>query len=117
MFEFQDYTLRRLTPEDQNGTPTAAGTAGNSSALAADDTWQAVVVPVECKRVAINCDDGSAAYDHIASPQEFHFCFNSAGTGRRATSSIDLSIEASAGSTVGYVKAAAGLIFSITLLA
>jgi hypothetical protein len=105
---------KRSTPKDRDGAATAAATFGVSTELTATGAWQAVTLSTECKRVSINCDDGSDLYDHAANPTEFHFCFNSSGTGRRSTNSIDLSIDLSAGDTLGYVRATAGLVFSIT---
>ena len=102
-----------LVPKDADGAPEAAATQVFSYSLTADGNWQAIVLPDECKRLSINCDDGSAAYDHLANVQEFHFSQDNTGTGRKATNNIDISIRGRQGETIGYVRATAGLVFSI----
>jgi hypothetical protein len=103
----------KLVPKDRDGYPEAAGTVGFSQSLTATGNWQAVILESECKRLSINCDDGSAAYDHLANVQEFHFSFDNTGAGRKATNNVELSISARQGDTVCYVRATAGLVFSI----
>lgn len=100
-------------PVDPKGNIAAAAGSGFSETFIADGDWQAVTLSNECKRVLIQCDAGDNVYTHIDNPVEFHFCFNSDGTGRGFCSELELSIACDVGETICYVRATADLVFSI----
>lgn len=105
--------MENRVPVDPKGRIAAVGSSGFSESLTADGTWQEVILTNECKTLSIQCDAGDDVYTHIDSPVEFHYCFNSDGTGRGYCSELELSIACEIGETVCYVRATSDLVFSI----
>jgi len=105
--------MEKRVPVDPAGNIAAVGSSGFSESLTANGSWQEITLANECKTLNIQCDAGDNVYTHIDNPVEFHYCFNSDGTGRGYCSGLELSIACEIGETVCYVKTTADLVFSI----
>jgi len=93
-----------------------SGTSYFIDTITADGTWQAVVVPGDCRAVALKGRTGNvdSVYTYLDTPP----CFNFAKTATPGNNwvpvyGIEIPITKSATATVGYVKSAIGTYITV----
>jgi len=101
---------------DVNGHTVSIGSSGKSWEFTATGEFQAVIVPVQCKRVKIICRSSDTGFNHVINQQEFHIAFNQEGLGWVPTTTVELSIYKPAGFIVAYVRGPVGLVFACSLI-
>ena len=113
----------KAQPVDDNGKviPSVSGVNSIFNTSAMDGTWQAVTLPCDAKAVVVQVHNGSGTdFTSFASnPAGFHFAKTAtAGTDfAQCVGSMSFDCVAASGTVIGYVRAAAGGVCSVTVLA
>ena len=110
-------------PTDDNGRliPSVSGINGLFNTAAMDGAWKAVTLPCDSKAVMIQVHNGSSTdFSSFGSnPPVFHLAKTAtAGTDfAQCVGSVTFDCVAIAGTIIGYVRAAAGNVCSVMVLA
>ena len=110
-------------PEDENGktiqSPSGVNAIFNTAAM--DGTWKAITLPCDAKAVMVQVHNGSVTdfTSFAANPPGFHLAKTAtAGTDfAQCVGSVTFDCVADLGTTIGYVRAAAGNVCSVMVLA
>ena len=110
-------------PTDENGKiiPSVSGINGLFNTDAMDGTWKAITLPCDAKAVMVQVHNGSGTdfTSFAANPPGFHLAKTAtAGTDfAQCVGSVTFDCVADLGTTIVYVRAAAGSACSVMVLA